>query len=588
MTHDDPEGLAELARRRYGMDLSEPHESDEVEDVSEVAPEPEPWLEPEPIAEAEPAAEPEAEAEAAPDDRTAVESTATEPVAEVEPEAQLTIGDAILVEDLDADGGTDAPDFEVFEGPDPYLVREHAIDLRLARLHLRTGAIPLARAELEALAVLQALDRDGYLDLAETRWRSGELASAGDAVVEYLEGGGTDALAYVIAAEASAAMGRIGDARRLARRALDRLNVPLERVFAGQPRSEVWPSATDAEVQPVSTLFSGAPPSPSRGGRIGLSGAPALSSGHARPLESLLATGQMDPWDSSPPPGAGGGSPYETLPLGLDLDRVDAPLPVSPPQQPGVPSEFDPAAELQAAREAIASGDLDRAGVRLALVLRVRPALAPAVLDVARGVDGPAFDLVRGDALRLTGHEAAAQEAFASAVRGVEEGASSAGNDPGHIALFELTVEPEPQQTVHLGWAVEDAGRRSEAAPAPPPTSATLTPATTEPTPWDAPRLISPVAAPAEDSEDDDAAEPADAADSAEPADLDATGAAAPDSGAPASADDGIEAAARDWPSRARGPRPEDPIRRHRPGPIRRSPPARPTHHRHHDDPRAE
>ena len=32
MTHDDPEGLAELARRRYGMDLSEPHEWDDVAD----------------------------------------------------------------------------------------------------------------------------------------------------------------------------------------------------------------------------------------------------------------------------------------------------------------------------------------------------------------------------------------------------------------------------------------------------------------------------------------------------------------------------------------------------------------------------
>ena len=121
---------------------------------------------------------------------------------------------------------------------------------------------------------------------------------------EYLEGGGTDALAYVIAAEASAAMGRIGDARRLARRALDRLSVPLERVFAGQPRSEVWPGATDAEIQPVSTLFSGAGPTPARGGRIGLSGAPGRVHGSC-PAPRVTARQRSDgpvgeharPWD---------------------------------------------------------------------------------------------------------------------------------------------------------------------------------------------------------------------------------------------------------------------------------------------------
>ena len=183
-----------------------------------------------------------------------------------------------------------------------------------------------------------------------------------------------------------------------------------------------------------------------------------------------------------------GGSPYETLPLGLDLDRVEAPSPISTAQQPAVPSEYDPAAELQVARDAIAAGDLDRAGVRLALVLRVRPALAPAVLDVARGVEGPAFDLVRGDALRLTGHEAAAQEAFAAAVRGVEEGAQPVVADTGQIALFELAVEPEPEPTDHLGWAVEDADHGAGAA-AP-------TPAPLEPTPSDAPIPTAPPAPP--------------------------------------------------------------------------------------------
>jgi hypothetical protein len=54
-------------------------------------------------------------------------------------------------------------------------------DLALARIHLRLGSLGLARAELEALAGRDALDIDGLLDLAEARWRTGDLPGAGDA-----------------------------------------------------------------------------------------------------------------------------------------------------------------------------------------------------------------------------------------------------------------------------------------------------------------------------------------------------------------------------------------------------------------------
>ncbi len=54
-------------------------------------------------------------------------------------------------------------------------VAERGADLRLARLHVRGGAYALARAELEALAGSDGLDRDGILDLAEVRWRTGDL-----------------------------------------------------------------------------------------------------------------------------------------------------------------------------------------------------------------------------------------------------------------------------------------------------------------------------------------------------------------------------------------------------------------------------
>ena len=54
-----------------------------------------------------------------------------------------------------------------------------AADLVLARLHLRLGALALARAELETLAGRDALDDDGLTDLAEVRWRTGDLVGAG-------------------------------------------------------------------------------------------------------------------------------------------------------------------------------------------------------------------------------------------------------------------------------------------------------------------------------------------------------------------------------------------------------------------------
>ncbi len=82
-------------------------------------------------------------------------------------------------------------------------------DLRIARLHLRGGSHALARAELEALAGRDDLDRDGILDLAEVRWRTGDLAGAGVAAAAWLEdgdaGGESGALAHVISAEAAAA-----------------------------------------------------------------------------------------------------------------------------------------------------------------------------------------------------------------------------------------------------------------------------------------------------------------------------------------------------------------------------------------------
>ena len=129
--------------------------------------------------------------------------------------------------------------------------------MRLAHLHLRTGLPALARVELEALAGRGTLSAAALADLAEARWRAGELASAGEAAQAHLDQGGDQLLAEVVVIEALAAAGRHRDARRLASRLLGRDGVDdaaLDRVFAGRPRSAAWP---DRRAAPVTMVVAG-------------------------------------------------------------------------------------------------------------------------------------------------------------------------------------------------------------------------------------------------------------------------------------------------------------------------------------------
>ena len=101
------------------------------------------------------------------------------------------------------------------------LTVERDQDLVLARLHLRLGSLGLARAELEEMAGSGTLDEEGLVDLAEVRWRTGDLTGAGEAATVALAAGSEAIVAFVIAAEATAAVGRPAEARRLASRALE-------------------------------------------------------------------------------------------------------------------------------------------------------------------------------------------------------------------------------------------------------------------------------------------------------------------------------------------------------------------------------
>ncbi len=238
-------------------------------------------------------------------------------------------------------------------------------------------------AELEALAGAGELDDDGLLTLAEARWRTGDLTGAGEAAQAYLTAGGEAIVGLVIAAEATAAVGRPGEARRLAARALNRADVPLDRVFAGMPRSLIWPADPHEAGQPAGMLF-------------------------ARD-EVPLAMG-AEPDRDVPPVGVFPGRMSEPAGPGL----WDA-------HGGGIGDLPDPATELEAAREALDAGRYAAAAVRMAICLRLGPSLAPAVIEAIddSGAQRAELDVVRGDAYRLVGHELAARRAYASAARAV-------------------------------------------------------------------------------------------------------------------------------------------------------------------------
>jgi hypothetical protein len=314
-----------------------------------------------------------------------------------------------------------------------------AVDLRLASLHLRTGSYALARAELETMAGNGTLDDDGLLDLAEVRWRTGDLPGAGEASAAFLTSGRESVLALVIAAEATAALGRPGEARRLAGRAMEAADGPLEPLFAGLPRGPIWPQDPADPAEPAGTFFA------DEGGRAATRPASGAV-GAAGPGPVGIGDGGMAA--VGPGPGLTG----EALPASLwdsHLHGAHAHAALPAPALPDGPTMLD------AARRALEAGAAGNAVVQLGIVLRVSPGLAPAVLEVAGSTPGAGFDLIRGDAYRLVGHEAEAQRAFASAAATLSNGTAAASA---------VTPGPESIAVVEPNGRADAAGPSGEAA----------------------------------------------------------------------------------------------------------------------------
>ncbi len=283
---------------------------------------------------------------------------------------------------------------------------ERAADLVLARLHLRLGSLSLARAELETLAGRDMLDAEGVIDLAEVRWRTGDIAGAGDAAQLVIDDDEGPVLALIVAAEAAAARGRPTEARRLAAKALAAANGSIDTIFAGMPRSPAWPPDPAAPPPAPTTMFDS---SSSGAGRRAATGRASEAGGRRRAARERAVAPTEEAVEAASDGGDGAGLWDEGLAAKAEAQaeaqaKVDAALPTGEEA-------------LEAGRASLEAGDVIDAAVRLALVLRIAPALAPAILDLIGDRHDPALALVRGDAYRAVGRELEARQAYADAAR---------------------------------------------------------------------------------------------------------------------------------------------------------------------------
>ena len=376
------------------------------------------------------------EHEADHDAESAVDTGAerTEPDAEAPTE---TADAGAPAETADAGGGdaTPPPDEEADRGT----------ALVLARLHLRLGSLALARAELETLAVRGSLDTDGRVDLAEARWRTGDLVGGGEAAREALAGGREAVVALVVAAEAASALGRPSEARRLAGHAMDRQEGAIDPVFAGMPRSSVWPSDPAEPVPSPTTLFP-----PERTDSV--IEADREGAAHSAAEDRVMAEAVI-----AEAAAAADASAASIGPGLWDLEEAAAAAAAAAaPDIPSTPPELEPSALFDAGRTALEAGDHPTAAVNLGLVVRMTPGLAPAILSLIGDPTDAGLLLVQGDAYRAIGHEFEATRAYAAA-RSAASTPGAGTPPPERIPEAEPVVVPHPARPdTGLWWLARE------------------------------------------------------------------------------------------------------------------------------------
>jgi hypothetical protein len=257
----------------------------------------------------------------------------------------------------------------------------------------------MARAELESLSGRDLLDAPGKLDLAEARWRTGDLHGAGDAEVAYLAANGGEALGFVIAAEAASAGGRHAEARGHVEQARQRMLTDFDSLFAGIPRKAMLPAGWGTTVGPVEAT-------------------------KAQPPDARVAAVEPEPEETEVEPPVSGTA------------RTESSAPDGATQPVADPSRVQAGTEIEAGIARLREGDALVAALHFGIALRMTPDSAPAVLSAIDDRHDPALELVRGDALRMLGHEGDADRAYLSVAS-----ALSAARGPDGLPA-EAPVEP--------------------------------------------------------------------------------------------------------------------------------------------------
>jgi len=327
-------------------------------------------------------------------------------------------------------------------------VADPATEIRFARLHLRTGSLHQARSEYESLAGNNLLDVPATLDLAEVRWRTGDLVGAGSAAEAYLAADGEEALGFLIAAEAAAAQGQVADARRHAGRALERSVASLEVFFAGVPCRMSWPESMWAAPAAI---------------RIDALSPPAM------PDRAVASPVMAEPTIEAPE-----GS------LWAQTDELSAP---EPEVQLPVPEPHSWDGEVTAGTAALQAGDALMAALHFAVALRMSPESARAVVDGIGEHRDLALELVGADALRLLGNGSDAGEARASVASALgkpraaaqapavqapaSEPASGPASGPASEPASGPASEPAPEPAAPQPAALSPAAQPAAAAPEP-------------------------------------------------------------------------------------------------------------------------
>ena len=291
---------------------------------------------------------------------------------------------------------------------------ERAADARLARVHLRGGLLALSRASLEKMAGAGTLDREAMADLAEARWRSGDLQGAAEAARAHQSVAGTEPIATLILAEEQAMIGNDGSALAQAQSVADRIGGAFDVLFAMEPRSQLWPDPDDGWM----------PEDADGPGHWG------LLAGGSEVAHPTPATWRLRPV-AQPTPALAEGAGVAAAVMG----RGGVVSPGGPTTTAAIVMSGRRAGEeLALIDQAISAGDGLAASGRLAVLLRLDPALAPVILSAADraasaaapgGADLAALQLVRGDAYRILGRDNEAAAAYQLAHQALGRGPAS-------------------------------------------------------------------------------------------------------------------------------------------------------------------